>query len=101
MTVWANLDTGGASPGTGQNNEFLRAQVADIRRRQEARELRADLDLACVLLAVFAAAVTLPRIVKAICGAEADDDFTRHYAHRLAQLIRHLGYGQRTASDQS
>src|SRR6202008_2705386 len=36
MMVWANLDTGGASPDTGQDDEFLRAQVADLRRRQEA-----------------------------------------------------------------
>ncbi|MGH3877068.1 MAG: TetR/AcrR family transcriptional regulator [Actinophytocola sp.] len=104
MMVWANLDTGGASPDTGQDDEFLRDQVADIRRRQGAGELPADLDPACVLLALFAAAsatVTLPRIVKAICGEDADsDEFTRHYSDQLARLIRHLGNSRPPASDQ-
>jgi TetR/AcrR family transcriptional regulator len=77
--------------------------VADLRRRQEAGELPADLDPACVLLALFAAAsatVTLPRIAKAICDEDADDEFTRHYADQLARLVRHLGDGRPTASEQ-
>ncbi|HEY0447715.1 MAG TPA: TetR/AcrR family transcriptional regulator, partial [Actinophytocola sp.] len=74
--------------------EFLQAQVADLRRRQQAGELPADLDPACVLLALFAAAsatVTLPRMAKAICGDDIEsEEFTRHYADQLAKLVRHL-----------
>ncbi|HEV7651377.1 MAG TPA: TetR family transcriptional regulator [Actinophytocola sp.] len=95
LMVWANMSPTDAPADTGQEREFLQAQVEDLRRRQEAGELPADLDPACVLLALFAAAsatVTLPRTAAAICGAAAgSDDFVRHYADQLARLVRHLG----------
>jgi TetR/AcrR family transcriptional regulator len=96
LMVWSNMSSPSeAPPDTGQEREFLRAQTADLRRRQEAGELPADLDPACVMLALFAAAsatVTLPRVAKAIAGDEADSpEFTEHYADQLARLIRHLG----------
>jgi TetR/AcrR family transcriptional regulator len=95
MMAWANLSTGDSAPDTGPEDTFLQAQVADLRRRQEAGELPADLDPACLLLALFAAAsatVTLPRIAKVICGEDAESDaFTRRYADQLATLVRHLG----------
>lgn len=93
LMVWANLSAD-ATPDGAQEGEFLRAQVADLRRRQEAGELPDDLDPACVLLALFAAAsatITLPRIATAICGQDADSaELTRHYADQLAKLVRHL-----------
>jgi len=96
LMVWSNMSSPSeAPPDTGQEREFLQAQTADLRRRQEAGELPADLDPACVMLALFAAAsatVTLPRVAKAIAGDEADSPaFTEHYADQLARLIRHLG----------
>ncbi len=94
LMVWANLSPGDPAPDTGQEDRFLQAQVADLRRRQEAGELPGDLDPACLLLALFAAAsatVTLPRIVRTLCGEDAEsDDFTRYYADQLARLVRHL-----------
>ena len=98
LMVWNNMSPGDAPQESGQESEFLRAQVDDLRRRQEAGELPADLDPACVMLALFAAAsatVALPRVAKAIWGDEAEsDEFTRHYADQLARLVRHLGDGQ-------
>jgi TetR/AcrR family transcriptional regulator len=95
VVVWSNMSPADAPPDTGQQRELFQAQLADLRRRQEAGELPADLDPACVLLALFAAAsatVALPRIATAICGEEAEsDEFTRHYADQLARLVRHLG----------
>jgi TetR/AcrR family transcriptional regulator len=95
LMAWTNMSPADAPADTGQEREFLQAQVADLRRRQEAGELPADLDPACVLLALFAAAsatVTLPRTATAICGDEAgSDEFVRHYADQLARLVRHLG----------
>ena len=95
VMAWANMSPDDAPADTGQEREFLRAQVADLRRRQKAGELPADLDPACVLLALFAAAsatVTLPRTAAAICGDDAgSDEFARHYADQLARLVRHLG----------
>jgi AcrR family transcriptional regulator len=98
LMVWSNMSPGDAPPDTGQERDFLQVQLADLRRRQEAGELPADLDPACVLLALFAAAsatVTLPRVAKAICGDDAEsDEFTARYADQLARLVRHLGSGQ-------
>ncbi len=98
LMVWSNMSPADAPPDTGQEREFLQAQVADLRRRQEAGELPADLDPACVMLALFAAAsatVTLPRVAKAIAGDDADSPaFAERYAQQLARLIRHLGSGQ-------
>jgi TetR/AcrR family transcriptional regulator len=95
MVVWSNLSPTDAAPDTGQQRDLFQAQLADLRRRQEAGELPADLDPACVLLALFAAAsatVALPRVAQAICGEEAEsDEFTRHYADQLGRLVRHLG----------
>src|SRR5262245_26608667 len=70
LMVWTNLAPSESLPDTNQH-EFLQAQVADLRRRQQEGELPDDLDPECVLLALFAAAcatVTLPRIAAAICG---------------------------------
>jgi len=98
LMVWANLSPD-AVPEVGIEGEFLQAQIDDLRRRQEAGELPADLDPACVLLALFAAAsatVTLPRIAKAISGEDADSaEFARHYADQLAKLVRRLSDSDR------
>jgi AcrR family transcriptional regulator len=94
LMVWSNMSPADGPPDTGQERELMRSQLADLRRRQEAGELPADLDPACVMLALFAAAsatVTLPRTAKAICGDDVEsEDFTRHYADQLGRLIRHL-----------
>lgn len=102
MMVWENLSgTSDAAPSAGQEGEFLRAQVADLRRRQQAGELPADLDPACLLLALFAAAsatVTLPKIAKEICGDDIESaEFTAHYADQLATVVRHLSDGRAKA----
>jgi TetR/AcrR family transcriptional regulator len=97
LMVWTNMSPSESPPDTNQR-DFLQAQVADLRRRQQEGELPEDLDPACVLLALFAAAsatVTLPRIARAICGDEFEsEEFTRHYADQLARLVRHLRDGE-------
>ena len=93
LMVWSNLDIAGGPPEEA-DREFLLAQVADLRRRQEAGELPDDLDPAYLMLALFAAAaasVTLPRIARMICGEEPDSEtFAQTYADQLARLVRHL-----------
>lgn len=95
LMVWANLSsTGDGTPDGGQSGEFLQAQAADLRRRQDAGELPDDLDPAFLLLALFSAAsapVTLPGVAKAICGEDPDSpEFIRRYAEQLGKLVRHL-----------
>jgi len=95
LMVWSNLSTAQDGPEAAlQEDEFLREQVAGLRRRQEAGELPADLDPACVLLALFSAAsatITLPKVTAAVRDNDtSDEDFTRHYADQLGKLVRHL-----------
>lgn len=94
LMVWQNLSAAPDEPGAAQEAVFLREQVAGIARRQESGELPADLDPACVLLALFSAAsatITLPRVSTAIRPeGQGDEEFTRHYADQLGKLVRHL-----------
>lgn len=93
LMVWSNLDSAGAPPGDA-DREYMRAQVADLRRRQAAGELPDDLDPAYLMLALFAAAaasVTLPRVAQMIVDDDPESvEFTTRYAEQLALLVRHL-----------
>lgn len=97
LMVWSNLSTTKDDPTAAQEAEFLRAQVAGLRQRQESGELPADLDPACVFLALFSAAsatITLPRITSTVRDDGLnDEEFTRHYANQLSRLVRHLTDG--------
>jgi len=97
LMVWENVsgdDTAGPPAPDEGDTEFLRAQVEALRARQEAGEIPADLDPACLLLALTAAAsatVFMPRMARRITGEDpGSDDFTERYAEQLARLIRHL-----------
>ncbi|MCC8251073.1 TetR/AcrR family transcriptional regulator [Saccharothrix luteola] len=93
LMVWENV-SGDDTPDEG-DTEFLRAQVEALRARQEAGELPTDLDPACLLLALTAAAsatVFMPRMVRRITGEDPEsDEFAERYAEQLARLVRHLG----------
>ena len=94
LMVWSNLDASTGPPDQGTDPTFLRAQVEELRRRQESGELPADLDPAYLLLALFSAAcagVTLPKIARTICGEDPESpEFAERYADQLARLVRHL-----------
>lgn len=67
LMVWSNLDSADGPPGEDVDYAFMQAQVAELRQRQQDGEIPADLDPACLLLALFAAAsanVTLPRVTR-------------------------------------
>src|SRR5689334_1995117 len=71
LLAWEGL-TGAAAPDGA--DDFLPALVDDIRRRQAAGELAADLDPAYVLLLLFAAAaapVLLPHVAQGMTGLPA------------------------------
>jgi TetR/AcrR family transcriptional regulator len=94
LMVWTNLEGAGEMPDEQADRGFLKDQVAALRRRQEAGELPDDLDPACLLLALFAAAsasITLPRIARIICDEDPESPaFAERYADQLARLVRHL-----------
>jgi TetR/AcrR family transcriptional regulator len=96
LMAWANLAAADhPMPDGGQEVEFMRAQVGELKRRQAEGEIPADLDPGCLLLALFAAAsatVTLPRVAGMISGEDPrSESFTSRYAEQLALLVRHLG----------
>jgi TetR/AcrR family transcriptional regulator len=94
LLVWEGLEGGGEDPDAVERTARMQAAVADLRRRQEAGELAADLDPASVLLAFFAAAlapVALPQTVRAITGMDpASREFLDHYGDQLGRIIRAL-----------
>jgi TetR/AcrR family transcriptional regulator len=91
LMVWSNLDT---SEPQGNDAEFMQAQVAELRRRQQAGEFPEDLDPAYLMIALFAAAsvsVTLPKVARLISGEDPESEaFAQKYAEQLGRLVRHL-----------
>lgn len=95
LLAWQGLtmEQGEFPPDTYQAPRMAEA-VSWLRRLQEAGELAPDLDPACVMLALFAAAsvgAVLPQVVRNITGLDpASEEFVTHYAEQLARLVRHL-----------
>ncbi|HXT46859.1 MAG TPA: helix-turn-helix domain-containing protein [Pseudonocardiaceae bacterium] len=85
----AGLGTSGVT-----DPDCLGQQVVELRRRQDAGELAADLEPAHLLLALFAAAsapTVLPHIARRIVGADpASEEFLATYTDQVARLVRHL-----------
>lgn len=90
LWAWSNL--AGDSPPTDE--AFLRSQVEQMRDRQKAGELPADLDpgfLLLVLMAAASAPLTLRHTASQITGEDpATPEFASKYAEQLALLVRHL-----------
>jgi AcrR family transcriptional regulator len=90
LWAWSNLT--GDTPPTDE--AFLRTQVDQLRARQAAGELPADLDPGLLLLALMAAAsapLTLRHTAGQITGEDpATPEFAQKYAEQLSLLVRHL-----------
>jgi len=99
LMVWQNM---AQDPTTGANQHLMTSMVADIRQRQQAGELDAQLDPAYVALMLFVAAAAptvLPAVARTITGLDpASPRFQRAYTQQLALLVRHLQ--PRQATDQ-
>jgi AcrR family transcriptional regulator len=69
-------------------------EVADVRRRQQAGEVAADLDPGFLLLALMgavAAGVTMPRMAARVTGVDpASPEFAARYREELRRLVGHL-----------
>jgi TetR/AcrR family transcriptional regulator len=73
--------------------DFLLAAVQDLRERQAAGELPADLEPAQLLLALFAAAcapVMLPQIARRLGLDPTTPEFARDYADQVGRLVELL-----------
>lgn len=97
LLAWEGLtDTGSATdPGAdAETDAYFSAMVDDMRRRQEAGELAADLDPAYAQLMLFAMTVAptlLPQIARRMTGLPADSpEFLDAYAEQLRRVIARL-----------
>jgi len=77
-----------------QTDTYFAAMVDDLRRRQQAGELSADLDAPYVQLMLFAATLAptvLPHIARRMTGLSADSpEFLDAYAEQLRRVITRL-----------
>jgi AcrR family transcriptional regulator len=95
---WARLLAWQGLTGDGDDGEdadpYFAAMVEDVRRRQRAGELAADLDPAHVLLVFFAAAMAptlLPQVVRRITGKAGDSpEFLADYSAQLRLIVDRL-----------
>ncbi len=90
LWAWSNL--AGDSPPTDE--AFLRKQVEQMRARQDAGELPADLDSGFLLLALMAVAsapLSLRHTAAQITGEDpSTPEFAQKYAAQLSRLVQHL-----------
>lgn len=94
MLVWTEL-TGDVGDAVGESGgAYFTAMVDDLRARQERGELAPDLDPACVMLVLFAAAFApqaLGGIARRMTGLEPDTpEFVERYAEQLAAIVARL-----------
>jgi TetR/AcrR family transcriptional regulator len=89
MLVRAELD--GQPPQLNGWTARLLNLVEETRKRQARGEIRSDIDVGALTLALFAAAAApemLPHLAAAFTGADpASPEFIDHYADELAQVV--------------
>jgi TetR/AcrR family transcriptional regulator len=95
LLAWTGLEYTGteARPPTGMFAET----IDELRKRQEAGDLPADLDPACLvvmLMAMTMAPTTLPQVIEGTSGTDPRSaEFLNRFADQVAILARHLGLG--------
>ncbi|WP_327085533.1 hypothetical protein OIE66_24630 [Nonomuraea sp. NBC_01738] len=64
-------------------------------RQQLAGRLPAEIDPACLVVMLMAAAMaptSLPQVIEGVCGADPrSPEFVGHFAEQVALLARHIG----------
>jgi TetR/AcrR family transcriptional regulator len=99
LLAWSGLQYSGPAddPDHSARGQLLADSVAELRARQEAGRLPADVDPACLLVMLMAAAMattTLPHVIENVCGTDPrSPQFIAHFADQVAVLARHLGLG--------
>ncbi len=95
MFAWEGLtrQSGPRPPDTGPGHGEA-PEVTDIRRRQAAGEIAADLDPAFLLIFLMGAAmgmVTLPEQIERLCGVRVDSaEFISRSERQLRLILAHL-----------
>jgi AcrR family transcriptional regulator len=91
MLIWGALADGGETP---DDEPFFAAMVDDLRRRQEAGEIAAELDPAHLMLLLFGAVLAptaVPQVARQFTGLDPEsEEFRSQYAAQLKLVIARL-----------
>jgi TetR/AcrR family transcriptional regulator len=99
LLVWSSLTGGAGDDGgaDGTDDRFFARMVDDLRARQAAGEVAADLDPAYLMVVLFAAALAptvVPQVARAMTGEAADSEaFLTRYQAELTKVLTHLSGG--------
>ncbi|MBF6061330.1 TetR family transcriptional regulator [Nocardia terpenica] len=82
-------------PDHAPRTRMLAESVEELRAAQAEGRLPADIDPACLLVMLMAAAMaptTLPQVIDGLTGADSHSpDFLHHFADQMVIVARHLG----------
>lgn len=90
LLIWEGLTDDQDDPGAPARDARMRLAVEDLRRRQAAGELSAELDVRHFLLMTMAAAlapVALPQVARSIFG-EGSDPASAEFTERFVEQYR-------------
>ena len=99
LLAWNGLQYTGpeSDPDQAPRSERLERSVAEIRALQESGRLPAELDPACLMIMLMAAAMattTLPHVIEGVCGVDPRSaEFGERYADQLVIIARLIGLG--------
>ncbi|WUH97801.1 TetR family transcriptional regulator [Spirillospora sp. NBC_00431] len=97
LLAWIGLEYTGPEddPDQEPRARMLDETVGQLRAAREAGRLPADVDPACLLIMLMAAAMaptTLPHVIEGVCGTDPRSaEFVEHFAEQVALIARHLG----------
>lgn len=93
--AWSGLQYTGPTDDTDPG--LFRDSLAALKALRDSGRLPAEVDPACLLVMLMAAAMattTLPHVIKDVCGTDpAAPEFLEHFAEQVAVVARLLGTG--------
>jgi TetR/AcrR family transcriptional regulator len=95
--AWSGLQYTGpdGDPDGASRTRLLTESVDEVRALQQSGRLPAEVDPACLLVMLMAAAMattTLPHVIEGVCGADpGSPEFVEHFADQVAILARLIG----------
>jgi len=95
--AWSGLQYTGPDddPDRTERTRMLADSVEELRALQQTGRLPAEVDPACLLIMLMAAAMaptTLPHVIEGVCGVDPRSPaFVEHFADQVAVLARLLG----------
>jgi TetR/AcrR family transcriptional regulator len=99
LLAWNGLQYTGpdGDPDHAPRAQILNESLTELCAMQESGRLPAEMDPACLLVMLMAAAMattTLPHVIEGVCGVDARaPEFIAHFADQVAILARHIGLG--------